>query len=152
LRSASQLGSTQLLHMDDMYEGWSGLGDVSARLDRDLVAPLSENRMGRYQRYDWHREAFAEWHPVEPVDLLILEGVGSGASAYDDTITTLVWLEAPRDLRVARGVARDGEAVLPKWLAWMKSEDDLFDREKTRLRAHVVVDGTGLAERAVVFE
>jgi len=61
-------------------------------------------------------------------------------------------VEAPRDIRVQRGVARDGEAVLPKWLAWMKSEDDLFASEQTRQRAHVVVDGTGLAELAVVFE
>ncbi|MGH3588040.1 MAG: hypothetical protein ACRDQ0_17165, partial [Pseudonocardia sp.] len=102
-------------------------------------------------RYDWHREAFAEWHTVEPVDLLILEGCGSGAAAYDDAITSLVWVEAPRDLRVERGIARDGAEVLANWLDWMDSEDALFTRERTRERSDVVVDGTGEADRAVVF-
>jgi uridine kinase len=112
---------------------------------------LREDRPGRYQRYDWHREQFAEWHTVDPVDVLILEGVGSGASAYGDNITSLVWVEAPRDLRVERGRERDGEEVLPKWLEWMDSEDAVFARERTRQRADVVVDGSGESDRAVVF-
>ena len=151
LRAAAALGSARLLHMDDMYEGWTGLGDVSARVERDLVRPLSGGRVGRYQRYDWHRAEFAEWHTVEPVDVLVLEGVGSGASAYRKHVTTLVWVDAPVDLRVRRGVARDGTAVLPKWLAWMESEDELFAREQTELRADVVVDGTGTAKHPLVF-
>ena len=43
------------------------------------------------------------------MDLLVVEGVGSADSSYDDAITSLVWVEAPRELRVARGVGRDGE-------------------------------------------
>lgn len=148
--AASPHGSVRLLHMDDMYAGWSGLGDVSERVERDLVAPLREDRPGRYQRYDWRRERFAEWHAVEPVDLLVLEGVGSGALTYDRAITALVWVEAPREIRLARGVARDSEAALPRWLTWMDDEDALFVRERTRERATVVVDGTGAADRATV--
>ena len=152
LRVASELGTARLLHMDDMYEGWGGLGDVSERVERDLVRALRADRPGRYQRYDWHREAFAEWHTVEPVEVLVLEGVGSGASVYGDAITELVWVEAPRDLRVERGLARDGEQVLPMWMAWMDSEEVVFARERTRQRADVVVDGSGEADHAVVFE
>jgi len=153
LTASSELGSARLLHMDDMYEGWSGLGsDLSARIASDLLGPMREDRPGRYRRYDWALERFAEWHSVEPVDTLVLEGVGSGARAYDDAITTLVWVEAPRALRTERGIARDGDAVLQKWLTWMDDEDALFARERTRQRATVVVDGTGEAEHTVVFE
>ena len=153
LAAASELGSARLLHMDDMYEGWSGLGsDLTAPIASDLLGPLRGDRPGRYRRYDWDSERFAEGHTVDPVDTLVLEGVGSGASGYDDAITTLVWVEAPRELRIERGIARDGEAVLPKWLTWMDDEDALFARERTRQRATVVVDGTGEADRTVVFE
>ncbi|HET6624914.1 MAG TPA: 4-amino-4-deoxy-L-arabinose transferase [Nocardioidaceae bacterium] len=151
--AAVRLGSARLLHMDDMYEGWSGLGDaLTARIDQDLLGPLREDRPGRYRRYDWASGRFAEWHTVDPVDLLVLEGVGSAGSSYADAVTTLVWVEAPRELRIERGVARDGRAVLPRWLQWMDDEDVLFARERTRQRADVVVDGTGEGDRAVVFE
>lgn len=142
--SGVSCGSVALLHMDDMYAGWSGLGDVSPRIQSGIVDPLTDDRPGRYQRYDWHLGSFAEWHTVEPVDLLVLEGVGSGALTYTRSITTLVWVEAPRELCLARGMERDGEQVLPYWLSWMDQEDELFVREGTRARAHVIVDGSGV--------
>jgi len=152
-RAASDLGTARLIQMDDMYEGWSGLGgDLSIRIDRDLLGPMREDRPGRYRRYDWDREQFAEWHTVEPVDILVLEGVGSGASAYDASITTLVWVDAPRELRLQRGIARDGADVLDKWLVWMGDEDTLFARERTPERAGVVVDGTFDGDLPVVLQ
>ena len=139
-------GTTRLLHMDDIYKGWSGLDDVSGSVERDLIGPLREDRQGGYRRYDWHLGRFAEWCTVDPVDVLILEGVGSGSQCYSSCITTLVWVQAPRAVRLQRGVERDGQAVLPRWLAWMQDEDRLFEREHTEARADVVVDGTGLTQ------
>ncbi|HEX6516875.1 MAG TPA: 4-amino-4-deoxy-L-arabinose transferase [Nocardioidaceae bacterium] len=143
--------SVCLVHMDDVYEGWEGLAGAPPRLARDLVEPLSRGEPGRYRRYDWHRGRLAEWHRVDPVDLLVLEGVGSGSAEWGGQITTLVWVEAPRDLRIARGVARDGEQVLPRWHAWMRDEEAHFARDRTRDRADVLVDGSGAEDNAVVF-
>lgn len=152
-RAASELGTSRLIHMDDLYEGWSGLdSDLSTRIDSELLGPMRENQPGRYHRYDWDREQFAEWHTIEPVDILVVEGVGSGASAYSESITTLVWVEAPRELRIQRGLARDGADVLEKWLVWMDDEDTLFARERTHERASVVVDGTGDGDLPVVLQ
>jgi uridine kinase len=143
---AAEGHSVRLVHMDDVYEGWAGLDAAPSRLARDLVRPLLQGRPGRYQRYDWHAERLAEWHTVDPVDLLVLDGVGSGAETYDAAITTLVWVEAPPALRLARGIARDGEQVRPFWTAWMADEDALFARERTRQRADVLVDESGTAD------
>lgn len=150
-RAAAEVGSARLVHMDDLYEGWGGLLEVAATVERDLVGPLAAGRPAGYHRFDWHLDRLAEWRDVGPVDLLVLEGVGSGSHRYADAITSLVWVEAPRDLRLARGVARDGDAMLPRWRAWMTDEDRLFARERTRERADVVVDGTGEDACAVVF-
>jgi hypothetical protein len=142
--AAGQLGTSRLLHMDDMYEGWEGLDrDLTERIDRLLVEPLRHGRPGRYRRFDWALDRFAEWHDVDAVDTLVLEGVGSGSSAYDDAITLLVWVEAPAQLRLDRGVDRDSPAVLPRWRRWMEQEDALFASERTRDRADLLVDGTG---------
>jgi hypothetical protein len=52
-----------------------------------------------------------------------------------------VWVEAPDDVRLQRGLARDGEAMRPQWLAWMRAEADHFAAEATRDRADVLIDG-----------
>ena len=151
LDAAHEFGTARLLHVDDLLEGWTGLASLSERVERDLVGPLRRGEPGRYQRYDWEHGRFAEWHTVDPVDTLVLEGVGSGAAAYADAVTLLVWVEAPRDLRLRRGMARDGEAMRPQWLAWMEDEQALFSRERTRARADAIVDGTGEGDRALMF-
>lgn len=133
--------SVELLHMDDVYEGWAGLATGMATVATAVVAPLQAGRAGRYRRFDWHRNAFAEEHVVPPVDVLVVEGVGSGSSAYASAISLLVWLAAPPVVRLERGVERDGEHMREQWLAWREAEEAMFERERTRERADVVVDG-----------
>jgi uridine kinase len=132
----------RVVHMDDLFAGWSGLAEVDAQLG-DLLLPLAEGRAGAYRRYDWVAGTFAETVVVEPLPLLVLEGVGSGASRFASLITALVWVEAPYDLRMARGLARDGDAFAPHWEQWAQDETALFARERTRERADVVIDGAG---------
>ncbi len=132
------VGST--LHLDDLYEGWSGIdanSELEPRVLDQVLRPLAAGQPGRWQRYDWHAQRFAEWHDLPPPDVLVLEGCGSGARTYAPYITVLVWVEADRSTRIARGVARDGEAVLPKWLRWMDAEARHFAANRTRERADV---------------
>lgn len=147
--AAAELGSVELVGVDDLLDGWGGLADAGRTLEHDVLAPVREGRPGRYRRYDWHAGRFAEVVPVSPVDLVVVEGVGSWRTSYASWVTTLVWVEAPRDLRLARWVARDGEALRAHWEAWLTDETALFRREGTRERAEMVVDGSGEAERAV---
>ena len=132
----------RVIHMDDLYEGWDGLAEVGRQL-AGLLRPLAERLPGSYRRYDWDTASFAETVTVEPVDLLVLEGVGSGCRMHDDLIGLLVWVEAPYELRMRRGIERDGEAFAPHWRTWAEAEQELFARHRTRERADVVVDGSG---------
>ena len=137
-----------LVHLDDVYPGWSGLVEGMEIVATSVVAPLRSGRPGRYHRYDWHAGRFAEERVVPAVDVLVLEGVGAGAEAYGDAITLLVWVDAPADVRLARGLARDGESMRDHWLEWQEQEEAMFVRERTRERADVVVDGlTGTIRR-----
>ncbi|WP_307845024.1 uridine kinase family protein [Actinotalea solisilvae] len=131
-----------VVHLDDLYEGWSGLGRVWDRVEEQLLAPLAAGRAARYQRYDWDRAAFAEWRDVPVPAVLVLEGCGSAPAAADGRASLVVWVEAPADVRLARGIARDGEALRAEWLRWMDLEEQHFVRERTRERADVHVDGT----------
>jgi uridine kinase len=135
----SGLTGAPVVHMDDLYPGWDGLFDVEAEV-LGLLRPLAEGAPGSYRRYDWESAAYRERHRVQPAPLLVLEGVGSWNRGWRDLVTTLVWVEAPAEVRLARGMARDGEAQRDHWLAWMADEDRLFAREGTRGCADLVLD------------
>ena len=137
---AARVADSRVVHLDDLFEGWAGLPHVDAQLGR-LLDPLAAGRPGSYRRWDWVADRWAETVTVEPVPLLVLEGVGSGARRTAAHHTLLVWVEAPHDLRMARGLERDGDAFAPYWQAWAEAEAALFTREGTRARADLVVDG-----------
>jgi len=130
--------AARIVHMDDLFEGWEGLPNVDAQL-AGLLRPLSKGLPGHYRRYDWHLGEFAETVTVEPAPLLVLEGVGSGSLVVADLVTVLVWVEADRDVRMRRGLERDGEAFAPHWEAWAVAEQEHFARHGTRERADLVV-------------
>jgi len=132
-----------VLHMDDHYEGWSGLGEAPARIRDEILAPLAAGQPGFYRRYDWHRGEFAELHVVGPSELLVLEGVGSGSRELAAYRSTLVWVSAPPDLRLDRGLARDGEAARGQWERWMDDEQAHFAAHGTQEAADVYVDQAG---------
>lgn len=137
---AAALGGAPVVHLDDLYPGWEGLPQVAARV-LDLLGPLSCDRPGRYRRYDWVAGGYAEEHEVTPGPWLVLEGVGAGQSGWARLTTLLVWVEVADDLRLARGIARDGEAMRGQWVSWMAQEQAHFARDATRARADVHVDG-----------
>ena len=141
----ADMSGAPIVRMDDLYPGWEGLFAVEPEV-LGLLRPLSEDRTGSYRRFDWAAGAYAETHLVEPVPLLVLEGVGSGNRAWRHLVTTLVWVEAPDDLRLARGLARDGDGYREHWRRWMDDEARLFAEEETRTRADLVFDtGAGVA-------
>jgi len=39
-------------------------------------------------------------------------------------LTGHLWIDAPHDVRLRRGLERDGAAARTQWDAWMCSEDD----------------------------
>ena len=132
---------TPVIHMDDLYEGWEGLGTVWSRLEAWVLAPLRSGRPACYRRYDWHREEYAEWHEVPAASVLIVEGVGSADRAIDGEATVKLWVDAPEEIRYARGMARDGDGYRPYWQLWADQEEEHFAAERTKERADLIVVG-----------
>ncbi|MGH3089884.1 MAG: uridine kinase, partial [Rubrobacteraceae bacterium] len=130
------------LHMDDIYPGWDGLADAVPKLVGWILEPLAKGRPVRYRRFDWERGEYAEWNEIPPPRVLVVEGVGSGARAASPRLSFLVWVEAPKDLRMRRGIERDGEAFRPHWEMWARQEEAMFAEERTRERADLLVDGS----------
>ncbi len=138
-RLADALHGAPVVHMDDLYPGWDGLSAAVPRLLEWVVEPLLRDEPARYRRYDWERHEYAEWHDIPAAPVVVVEGVASAARPVSEASTVTVWVEAPEPLRLARGLARDGEAYRPHWLRWARQERAHFDADGTRERADVLV-------------
>lgn len=129
----------RLVHLDDLYDGWDGLPRLTDQLE-GLLRPLVAGRAGSYRRYDWEAGRYAETRLVAPAPLIVLEGVGAGSLGHADLTTTLVWVEAPYAVRMARGLARDGDAFAPHWERWAAAEAVYLAEHRVRERADLRLD------------
>ena len=73
--------------------------------------------------------------------VLLVEGVGAARRATADLLAFTIWVEAPDELRLRRGLARDGAHLREQWEGWMRAEREWFERDGTAARADLRVDG-----------
>lgn len=132
-------GSCRIIHMDDLYDGWTGIQAGRDQLHLRVLRPLAAGQEGTYHRYDWHLATYAEQHVVTPTDWLIIEGCGSWSVAWADLVTALVWVEADPATCQARGLERDGESVRDHWPAWEQTQAALYATESTRDFADLII-------------
>lgn len=129
-----------ILHLEDVYPGWSGLAQTPGLVVERVLAPIAVGDVGAIARWDWQHERPSDLLWFAPTPLLILDGVGSGAQACRPFLSLLVWVDAPALTRKARALARDGERFAPFWDLWANQERRLFTADGTRAAADVVVD------------
>jgi uridine kinase len=110
-----------------------------------VITPLCEGREARFHGFDWAtQKPHDELRVVEPRGIVVIEGVCALHRDFRDAYDLRIWVEAPREVRLARGVARDGEQSRERWEnVWMPREDAYVERDDPVSSAHVVVDGSG---------
>jgi uridine kinase len=130
------------IHMDDLFPGWDGLAPAPGLLTTQVLDPLARGERAAYRRWDWATSRWAERVPVPPTDLLIVEGCGASVGPAAPYAAVRLWVQAHPDVRMARGIARDGEAFRPQWQRWARQEEQVFGADRTRERADLVIDTT----------
>lgn len=133
---AASLDAT-VVHTDQLLDGWDGLLKLHHAVT-PLVRDLAAGHQAHYRRYDWLAGRFAETVSVSPVGLVVVEGVGSWNPAIAASVAMLVWVDAPDAVRRRRGEERgdfDGH-----WDAWAREEAALFERDRTRDHADLVIE------------
>lgn len=143
---ARMIPDAQIVSTDEF---WTGEAFDIERLANEVVAPLSRGAVARFASYDWSAHRPRGPRTVEPVGIVVVEGVCALHRNLRDAYAVRVWVEAPYYLRLARGVARDGEASRATWAdVWMPSEDRYVERDDPVSCAHLVVDGGQQPDRA----
>jgi cytidylate kinase len=137
---SGELGAP-VVSLEDLYGGWDGLENGIELLVSEVLEPLAAGRAARVPRYDWTAGKWAAPLVLDPPAVLIVEGVGAGASRASAFESVLVWLEVPASVRKDRALDRDGETFAPHWDSWAAQEDALLAREHIPDRANLIIDG-----------
>ena len=112
------------------------------RLRDQVLAPLRRGEPARYDRHDWKRDALVATCEVPPGRVVIVEGVYASRCELAEFYDLRVWVECPREIRLARGLARDGEGARQRWdQDWMPAEDRCLEQHRPRERADLVASG-----------
>lgn len=141
-RLAAALADAAVVHVDDFWGPRIAEWDWD-RFARQVRDPLLAGQRARYQVWNWDRDAGGNWQTVRPGVPVIVEGVSSTRSEAGVPWDVRIWVDAPRDVRLQRALARDGPGMMRRWLEdWMPSEERYIAREQPQRRADYVVRGT----------
>lgn len=140
-RLARAAGGCSVVHTDDFASHDEPL-EWWPRMLTDVVEPLERGEPATYHPYDWTaRRPSADVITIPPRDIVVIEGVGATRAAWRDRLALRIWVDAPRDLRLRRGIERDGEELREFWQWWMVQEDAYVAAEHPREHVDLVVDG-----------
>jgi uridine kinase len=143
-RRLASVCDAPIIEIDD-FVSWRSFAGWWPRFNREVLEPLSRGESIRWGVRDWDNDEFGDavngfkelpWSP-----LVIFDGITCTRAAAGGTIALRVWVDAPGDLRLQRGIDRDGESYRELWLDWIRQEDFFFTGDATRERADVLVDG-----------
>ena len=137
----------RLIHMDDLYPGWEGLQLGAFYLNQQILQPLSAGKTAHWQVWDWQKaergrvdEPGNGWREFAGGTPLIVEGCGALSRVSGELAHLRVWIEAPKELRHARWIERDGEKFNDYWHIWAAQEDEFYQQEKSKSLADLVVE------------
>ncbi|MYT23613.1 hypothetical protein GTW69_25570 [Streptomyces sp. SID7760] len=141
---AEALGGAPVLHLDDIATH-EELFSWVRRLRAQVLEPLAAGRAAHWTPYDWVERRFSPERVLEPVPLLLIEGVGAGRRALRPHLARLLWMETPRAQSWGRGRNRDGRELSDFWDGWERAELAHFADDPSRPFADTLVrqSGTG---------
>ena len=149
----STLLGAPIIEIDD-FVSWDCFAGWWPRFEEQVLSPLLAGRDAIFQARDWtdwYGSSLGGWKTQRWSPTVILEGVTCTRRDTVGRIAYAVWVEAPAEMRLARGMARDtnfsGKEDL--WKQWMRAEDEFFAADETRERADIVVDTSAFGVDAV---
>ena len=137
---AGILENCPVIHTDD-FASWNHPIDWYPRLIEQVLEPLRKNHVAHYQKFDWQANQLGQWEILEPCNVVILEGVSASRSEFRRYLSFSIYIHTDREVRLKRGIERDGKEILPLWQEWMAEEDEYVLRDQPQKYADLVLSG-----------
>jgi uridine kinase len=119
---------------DEPLEWWP-------RMLADVIEPLSRGLSATFAPYDWVNRRPGRPTTVAPANVVVVEGVGATRSAWRHRLTLRIWVDTDGELRLRRGLARDGDELAEFWRGWRIAEDRYVAAENPAAYADLIVAG-----------
>lgn len=146
----SQILDAEILHTDD-FASYDNPLDWWPRMIEEALEPIRQGAESlSYERSSWYKN-----HDPKPVEnqnvtkVIILEGVSASRKEFRPYLTYSIWVEAPKDVYLERGIERDladgiksKEQLEADWKQWHSYEEDYIKRDNPQQYANSVVSGT----------
>ncbi|MEB9507198.1 NB-ARC domain-containing protein [Bacillus anthracis] len=148
----SNFSTVTIVHMDDFYLPSAKIVNENPtnksigvdfdwkRLLKEVLNPISNGLEGRY---NWEKGSLVGSHIVPAGGIVVIEGVYATRQELAGMYDLTIWVNCPRETRIKRGIARDGEAARDMWVNnWMVAEDMYVESHKPQEFADFIIDGT----------
>lgn len=142
---ASKLGadhSVSVLRLEDMYHGWDGLA-AAQELYLQLLPQLAAGQSISWPLWDWANNRSGQSADFTPAEIVIVEGVGASCAGSAAWVDFSIWLEADKQVRKSRALARDGETYSPFWDQWAAQEDIYQSQQHPAANTDLVLNSGG---------
>ena len=128
-----------VVHTDD-FASWDNPIDWWPEVIEKVLAPLAAGRSACYTPTTWGGPQ-KDNVVIEPGGLVVLEGVTASRRAFRPYLAYSIWVETARELRLRRGMQRDGQDARADWECWMAGEDAYIEQERPEEQADAVLPG-----------
>jgi uridine kinase len=128
----------------DYFISWNSLDNGVDRAINQLFEPLTKLSKARFQARDWvgdfWGDRLGDWKDVPKSDYYIFEGISSSRIEYSKYLDVVIWIEAPEEVCIKRGLERDGDNLIVHWKRFKLLEQNFFDKDNSKFRADYIVD------------
>jgi uridine kinase len=129
----------QVIHTDD-FASWDNPLDWWPDFLARVLKPLASGKPVTYRPRSWDRVP-KEIVAINPHTLVIVEGVGASRKAFRPYLAFSIWIETAAELRLRRGVERDGEEARELWRQWMSAENEYVASERPSEYTDLILRG-----------
>ena len=120
----------------ELYFSWE-------RMRNEALVPLRRGEEARYQRYEWAIDALGVWIVVGPSPIVLVEGVYSSRPELRELLDAIIFVDAPREVRLQRMFARGRLPNDPTndWMIpWTVTEEWYIEHIQPRESADLILE------------
>lgn len=129
-----------LLGLDDIYDGWENALSQKLTTDLEIIARAHIDKTSiSVPIYDWISSAYGDAREIEPRDILIIEGVGSGQEIIRSNNAITIWMDIDPERGVERVLERDGHHIAEQMKAWQILQSQHFAESGAKENADFII-------------